>query len=254
MDSISEINIIFDNKYKQLVSKFKKDHMELLDLLQVDWHFGVDNVQHIQSKIRNFLPEIFDNCNLSNPNKKCGMPEIYATFLALISPIDNLHCWNDFNYRNGIMKIKEISEKIVEDLDGCICCCGKPNCEPTNMGQVWHKDVNRYIMVGSSCILKKELLDCDIIQKSHAKLERKKKKDKKLEIEKERIKNIKERDWKISFIKGHTFYNITVEQAWLFHDFIQLYYDNKCGTDYDNKLNEMIKDITQGKYSKERNC
>ena len=62
---------------------------------------------------------------------------------------------------------------------------------------------------------------------------------------------IKQRESKINFIKSHLFCNITVEQMWKFHDFIQLYYDDKCHlTDYDNKLDELVRDIKQGKYSK----
>jgi hypothetical protein len=260
IETISQINILFDDTYKTLIEEFKEKHYALLMNLKEDWYFGVDRVQKLQADIRDLLPEIFEKCNLFNPNKPCGMPEIYATFLALISPLSKINCWKDFNIKNDFMEVREISEKITDELDMCICCCGKTNCEPTNMGQVWHKEVKQYIMVGSSCITKKELLDCDLIQKAHAKLERKKKKEAKAkaqaeierlqqeEIKKKEIR-IKQRESKIKIVKQHTFHNMLVEDAWKWHDFIQLYYDNKCDTDYDNKLDKFIMDIKQGKYS-----
>ena len=36
------------------------------------------------------------------------------------------------------------------------------------MGQVWNKTEKKYIMVGSKCLLKKELTDSDYIQKLYA--------------------------------------------------------------------------------------
>jgi hypothetical protein len=262
----SSINIIFDDKLKNLVAEFKEKHHKLLKKLEKDWHFEIITVQETQQEIRDLLPSLFEKCNLADPKKKCGQPEIYALALCLISPIDDLNCWKDFNFRNEIMRVEDLTEKYTDDFTNCVCVCSQKGCNVTNMGQVYHKSSLKKLLVGSNCIMKRELLDCDLIQKAHAKLERKKKKEKKEAKAKEtqrvyeekcniwkKEKEIKEkeRESKINFVKSHLFCNITVEQMWKFHDFIQLYYDNKCHlTDYDNKLDELVKDIKQGKYSK----
>lgn len=258
----SSINIIFDDTLKKIIAEFKEEHRVLLNKLEKDWHFEIVTVQKTQQEIRDLLPSLFEKCNLANPKKKCGQPEIYAIALCLISPIDNLTCWKDFNFRNDIMRVEDLTEKYTDDFTNCVCVCGQKGCVVTNMGQVYHKSSSKKLLVGSNCIMKRELLDCDLIQKAHAKLERKKKKEAKAEMEriqhqelinKHNIRNEtikKERESKINFVKSHLFCNITVEQQWKFHDFIQLYYDNKCYmTDYDNKLDELVKDIKQGKYS-----
>ena len=160
----SVISIIFDDKYKKQIEIFKLKNYDLIHEL---YHKSENDIMHIvrvQNELRKLIKkEIFNNINWSIKNQHYSNKEYFACFLAIISDLTTINCWTDFDIKNNFMSVSELSSY---GDPNCICCCGKSDLNVERCGLVTNIKSNQTILVGSSCIEKKYLLNCDKIKLS----------------------------------------------------------------------------------------
>ena len=189
----SVISIIFDDKYKKQIEIFKLKNYDLIHEL---YHKSENDIMHIvriQNELRKLIKkELFNNINWSIKNQHYSNKEYFACFLAIISDLTTINCWTDFDIKNNFMSVSELSSY---GDPNCICCCGKSDLNVERCGLVTNIKSNQTILVGSSCIEKKYLLNCDkiklsIIRKKKEKLLEKKRIMEQMRQEKRRAEQI----------------------------------------------------------------
>ena len=163
-DRDSDIGIVFNDKYKNTINKFKNDNSHLINNLKEDQNIRF--IESIQNDLRDLIYELTD----FDWNKKCKIdkPEYYAIFLSLITPLENINKWEDFNIDSGQLSVDSTNLDISEDAT---CACGQQNCCVDYMGYVRCNGLQ--LLVGSVCVSKKQLTGSNklvIIQKEKQKL------------------------------------------------------------------------------------
>lgn len=160
----SVISIIFDDKYKKQIEIFKLKNYDLIHELYNKSENDIMHIVRIQNELRKLIKkEIFNNINWSIKNQHYSNKEYFACFLAIISDLTTINCWTDFDIKNNFMSVSELSSY---GDPNCICCCGKSDLNVERCGLVTNIKSNQTILVGSSCIEKKYLLNCDKIKLS----------------------------------------------------------------------------------------
>lgn len=162
----SDVGIIFNEKYKMTINKFKIKNSHLINNLKEDQNIRF--IESIQNNLRDLISELTDVDDFDWNKKKMGKPEYYAIFLSLITPLDNINKWEDFNIDSGLLSVDSTNLDISEDAT---CACGQQNCCVDYMGYVRCNGLQ--LLVGSVCVSKKQLTSCDklvIIQKEKQKL------------------------------------------------------------------------------------
>lgn len=185
----SVISIIFDDKYKKQIEIFKLKNYDLIHELYDKSENDTMHIVRVQNELRKLIKkEIFNNINWSIKNQHYSNKEYFACFLAIISDLTTINCWTDFDIKNNFMSVSELSSY---GDPNCICCCGKSDLNVERCGLVTNIKSNQTILVGSSCIEKKYLLNCDkiklsIIRKKKEKLLEKKRIMEQLRLEEKR--------------------------------------------------------------------
>lgn len=160
----SDVGIVFNEKYKNTINKFKNDNNYLIHNLQETQNIRF--IESIQNNLRDLISELTDFD--WNKRKHLGKPEYYAIFLSLITPLDNINKWEDFSIDSGQLSVDSTNLDTSEDAT---CACGQQNCCVDYMGYVRCNGLQ--LLVGSVCVSKKQLTSCDklvIIQKEKQKL------------------------------------------------------------------------------------
>ena len=163
----SDVGIIFNEKYKMTINKFKIKNSHLINNLKEDQNIRF--IESIQNELRDLISEL---TTFDWNKKKMGKPEYYAIFLSLITPLDNINKWEDFNIDSGQLSVDSTNLDTSEDAT---CACGQQNCCVDYMGYVRCNGLQ--LLVGSVCVSKTQLTSCDklvIIQKEKQKRKQKK--------------------------------------------------------------------------------
>jgi hypothetical protein len=156
------IGIIFNERYKNTINKFKNENYHLIHSLQETQNIRF--IESIQNELRDLISELTD----FDWNKKMGKPEYYAIFLSLITPLDKINKWEDFNIDSGELSVDSTNVDTSEDAT---CACGQQKCCVDYMGYVRCNGLQ--LLVGSVCVSKKQLTSCDkliIIQREKQKI------------------------------------------------------------------------------------
>ena len=80
----SDVGIIFNEKYKMTINKFKIKNSHLINNLKEDQNIRF--IESIQNNLRDLISELTD-VDFDWNKKKMGKPEYYAIFLSLITPL-----------------------------------------------------------------------------------------------------------------------------------------------------------------------
>jgi hypothetical protein len=159
----NEVGIVFNDRFKKRMSLFKDEYRHLINCLDTE---NVRALEEIQNELRDKLVQIdlndFDWINA----KKIGKPEFYALFLCLITPLDNLTCWENFVINSELLHLKTVDATDNYEFnpdENATCACGKQGCMVDYMGLVRCDKLR--LLVGSVCVEKEELTACDVLVK-----------------------------------------------------------------------------------------
>lgn len=228
------ISIVFNEKYKNTINKFKHKNSHLIRNLKEDQNIRF--IETIQNELRDLISEITD---FDWIKKKLGKPEYYAIFLSLITPLDNINKWEDFNIDSGQLSVDSTNLDTSEDAT---CACGQQNCCVDYMGYVRCNGLQ--LLVGSVCVSKKQLTSCDklaIIQKEKQKV-------------KQKIKEIKRSAFDV--LKGTAQLYKTNDYWKLFKHFVIkenlniLKIKELLNKDFDNRIADLLQKIVNRYFNK----